>query len=269
MPPTSAPPPRLLTTQAEGVLTLTLSNPSARNALHPDIYTAGIKALEAATQDANVGAIILNGEGKHFCAGGNLSRLAANRLQGPDTQRSSLALFHQWIQALRACPKPIIAAIEGHAAGAGFSLALACDLIIAADDAQFSMAYVKVGLSPDGGASAHIVHSLPRQLAYELLALGDAISSQRLYSLGLITRLTASGLALSTAQETAIRLANGARQAQKRIKHLLNHAPANPLATQLDAEADAFIDSLFGPEAEEGIQAFLNKRTPDFKSVMP
>ena len=262
---TPSPNAQLLVEKSDGILTLTLSNPARRNALHPDIYTTGITALSAAATDPTLGAVILTGEGKDFCAGGNLNRLAASRKQPPAVQRASLAGFHRWIQALRQCPKPVIAAIEGNAAGAGFSLALACDLIVAAENARFTMAYVKVGLSPDGGASAHLAECLPRQLAHELLLLGNTIESQRLYTLGLICQITPPGKALAGAHTLAARLANGPRQAQQRIKRLLTNAATQNLEAQLETEADAFIDSLFGQEAEEGINAFLTKRPPDFR----
>ena len=114
---------RLLVERHGDVLQLTLSNPPLRNALHPDLYAAGIDALEQATSDATLGAIVLTGAGAHFCAGGNVNRLAANRHRPQQIQREGIDRFHRWVQALRRCPLPIIAAVEGSAAGAGFSLA--------------------------------------------------------------------------------------------------------------------------------------------------
>src|SRR5207249_3705226 len=122
-----------------------------RNALHPDIYRTGTEALNRAAEDPGIGAVVLAGEGGTFCSGGNLRRLKENRGKSASVQHESITGFHDWIRALRRCPKPIVAAVEGAAAGAGFSLALACDLIVAAREARFVMAYVKVGLSPDGG----------------------------------------------------------------------------------------------------------------------
>jgi len=256
----------LLEEERDGVLVLTLSNPSLRNALHPDIYAAGIAAAERAAQDAAIGAIVLTGAGGHFCAGGNLNRLAANRHKPSSVQAESLNAFHRWIRALRNCPQPVIGAIEGNAVGAGFSLALACDLLVAAETARFGMAYVKVGLSPDGGASAHLAGELPRQLASELLLLGGIIDSRRLQSFGVVNRVVADGTTLTEALQIAQQLARGPRQAQQRVKRLLAAAEHNPLEQQLALEADYFVASLFGPEAEEGIAAFLAKRAPDFSS---
>lgn len=263
---TTAPPSdaRLIVERRDDVLLLTLSNPSMRNALHPDIYATGTTALLAASDDPTLGAVVLTGAGEHFCAGGNLNRLAANRSRPPAQQRDSIERFHRWVLALRRCPLPVIAAVEGNAAGAGFSLALACDLIVAAESAQFTMAYVKVGLSPDGGGSAFTGRLLPRQLAAELLLTGAPVDSRRLHALGVVNRIAADGTALDEALALAQSLARGPRAAHGRIKGLLDAAGQQPLERQLDLEADNFVDSLFGPEAAEGIDAFRAKRTPDF-----
>jgi enoyl-CoA hydratase/carnithine racemase len=158
-------PARLLSTMQGAVLQLTLSNPEARNALHPDIYRDGIAALKGATADPAVRAVVITGEGEHFCAGGNLNRLLGNRSQPPEVQAASIDTLHEWITAIRDCPKPVIAAVEGAAAGAGFSLALACDMLVAAQNARFVMSYIRVGLTPDGGASHWLATRLPYPLA--------------------------------------------------------------------------------------------------------
>ncbi len=136
---------RLLEERLDRVLVLTISNPPLRNALGPDVYRAALPVFDKAGADDAIGAIVLTGEGEHFCGGGNLNRLKAQRSLPADTQRQSLDAFHAWILAMRECPKPVIAAVEGAAAGGGFSLALACDLIVAAEDARFVMSYAKIG----------------------------------------------------------------------------------------------------------------------------
>jgi enoyl-CoA hydratase/carnithine racemase len=146
-------------TESESTLVLTLSNPGARNALHPDMYTAGIVALDNAERDTSIRAVVLTGADEFFCAGGNLNRLLENRAKEPSAQAHSIELLAQWILALRTSTKPVIAAVEGAAAGAGFSLALACDLIVAAEDAKFVMSYARVGLTPDGGGSWFLAQS--------------------------------------------------------------------------------------------------------------
>src|SRR5690606_11379489 len=150
-------------------MVLTISNPENRNALGPDIYAAGIEALNVAEGSPDVRSVVITGEGAHFCAGGNLQRLSANRQQAPEVQAQSIEGLHNWIETIRAFPKPVIAAVEGSCAGAGFSLALACDLITAANNSVFVMAYSNVGLSPDGGATWSLMRSMPRATAMQLM----------------------------------------------------------------------------------------------------
>jgi enoyl-CoA hydratase/carnithine racemase len=179
----------LKSTSQGQTMVLTLSNPDARNALGPEMYAAGVEALNVAERSADVRSVVITGEGALFSAGGNLQRLQANRQQPPEVQAQSIEGLHNWIEAVRTFPKPVIAAVEGAAAGAGFSLALACDFIIAARDAVFVMAYSNVALSPDGGASWSLARALPRQLASELLMCGERIGAERLHALGLVNRV--------------------------------------------------------------------------------
>src|SRR6187455_2728786 len=177
------------TTQGR-TMVLTLSNPEHRNALAPQMYAAGVEALSVAESSEEVRTVVITGEGATFSAGGNLQRLQANRNEPPEVQAQSIEGLHSWIEAIRTFPKPVIAAVEGAAAGAGFSLALACDLIVAADDAVFVMAYSNVALSPDGGGTWSLSRSLPRQLVSELLMGGERVGAERLYSLGMVNRVT-------------------------------------------------------------------------------
>ena len=182
----------LKSTSQGRTMVLTLSNPEHRNALGPEMYAAGVEALSVAENNPEVRSVVITGEGAIFSAGGNLQRLLANRQQPPEVQAQSIEGLHSWIEAIRTFPKPVIAAVEGAAAGAGFSLALACDLIVAADDAVFVMAYSNVALSPDGGASWSLSHALPRQLVAELLHGGERIGAARLQELGVVNRVAAA-----------------------------------------------------------------------------
>lgn len=256
---------KLLSERRGRVLAVTLSNPAARNAITPDLYRQALPLFRAASADAGIGAIVLAGEGEHFCGGGNLNRLLAQRGLPPETQRANLDAFHEWVMTLEACPKPILAAVEGAAAGGGFSLSLACDLIVAAEDAKFVMSYVRVGLSPDGGGSDALAHKVPSQAALELMLEGGAVSAARLHALGVVNRVVPRGQALAEALAWAERLAQGPAGAQARIKQLIYAARGRTRREQLDAERDAFVESLYSDEAGEGIQAFLEKRTPRFQ----
>lgn len=246
------------------ILQLSIANQNQRNALHPDMYVTGREALREAAGNPQIGAVVLTGSDNGFCSGGNIRRLQCNREQSPSVQWNGIALFHDWIREIRCCPKPVIAAVEGAAAGAGFSLALACDLLVAAEDARFVMAYVKVGLSPDGGGSAFLFRALPRQTTMEILLDGGVISAGRLRELGVVNRLCPPGQALATALAWADRLAAGPGAAMGRIKALVNKAENHDLSDQLDQEREMFIEALFSAECEEGIAAFLEKRSPVF-----
>jgi enoyl-CoA hydratase/carnithine racemase len=241
-------------------MVLTISNPEHRNALGPDIYAAGVEALNVAESSPDVRSVVITGEGSHFCAGGNLQRLLANRQQPPEVQAQSIEGLHNWIETIRVFPKPVLAAVEGSCAGAGFSLALACDLVVAARNSVFVMAYSNVGLSPDGGASWSLMRALPRATALQLLMCGDRIDATRLHALGVITAVSEPQEALSSALTLAERLNARAPNALASIKELSNDAFGASLHTQLAAERDHFVRNLHHANAGEGIAAFLDKR---------
>ncbi|WP_333708318.1 oxepin-CoA hydrolase, alternative type [Ottowia beijingensis] len=246
-------------------MVLTISNPEHRNALGPEMYAAGVEALNIAETNPDVRCVVLTGEGETFCAGGNLQRLQANRLKAPEVQAQSIEQLHSWVEAIRTFPKPVIAAVEGPAAGAGFSLALACDLIVAARNAVFVMAYSSVALSPDGGGSWSLAQALPRQLVNELLMSGERIGAQRLHELGVVNRLCDAGQALGTALEWSEKLAARAPNVMTSIKELVSEAGAHDLSTHLAAERDHFVKNLHHPNGGIGIAAFLNKQVPRYE----
>jgi len=255
-----------LKSTSEGrTLVLTLSNPSQRNALGPEMYAAGIEALNGAENSNEIRSVVLVGEGAWFCAGGSLQRLSANREREPAVQAESIEALHNWIDSIRTFPKPVIAAVEGAAAGAGFSLALACDFIVSARDAVFAASYSTVALSPDGGLSWHLAQALPRQLASEWLMLGGRIEAQRLHALGLVNEIAENGQALATALALANRLNERAPNSLTSIKELLSDAPGATLASQLSQERDHFVRNLHHANAGIGITAFLAKETPRYE----
>jgi len=256
---------QLLSTSEGATLILTLSNPEHRNALGPEIYAAGVEALSVAETSSEIKSVVITGEGDIFCAGGNLQRLIKNRQQAPEHQAQSIEGLHNWIETIRAFPQPVIAAVEGPAAGAGFSLALACDMIVAARNSVFLMAYSNIALSPDGGGSWSLSRSLPRQLAIELLMMGERIGAERLHQLGVVNRLSEPGQALGTALTMANLLNQKAHNALTSIKELINEADAASLNQQLALERDHFVKNLHHANAGIGISAFLNKEKPRFE----
>lgn len=248
----------------EGTLVLTISDPATRNSLSEQVFAAGVEALDVAETDPTVRCIVLRGEGEHFCAGGNLQQLKANRSADPELQGDMLQRFHDFVEVLRVFPKPVIAAVEGAAAGGGFSLALACDLIVAADNAKFVLSYGRIGLSPDGGASWQLMQRLPRSLALQMLWLPEPLTAQQLHAHGIVNWVSASGQALTQALEVAERLAQCAPNAIASAKELVNQWPERSLAQQLDAERAHFLENFFHANGGEGLQSFLEKRPPRF-----
>ena len=257
---------QLKSTSQGQTLILTLSDPTLRNALGPEMYAAGIEALNVAESNPEIRSVIITGEGANFCAGGNLRRLQGNRDKEPEIQAQSIEGLHSWIEAIRTFPKPVIAAVEGAAAGAGFSLAMMCDLVVASRDSVFVMAYSSIALSPDGGGSWSLAQALPRQLASELLLLGERIGAERLHALGVVNQVVDSGQALDHALRLSERINDRAPNAMSSIKELLNEASTHNLTTHLRQERDHFVKNLHHANAGIGITAFLNKENPRYKS---
>lgn len=255
---------RLLTDAMGQTLVLKISHPERRNALSPSMYAAGVELLNTAADNPEVRSVVLCGDGADFCAGGNLHRLLANTTKPREVAEASVTALHAWAEAVNTFPKPIVAAVEGACAGAGFSLALACDLIVAAQDAKFVMAYSNVGLSPDGGATHALARALPRQAALDIFWLGEPQTAERLHALGVVSRVVAHGQALEVALALCAKLNARAANAVARIKELVNDAPVHSLPQQLAAEQAAFVDNLLHPNGQEGIGAFLGKRPANY-----
>jgi enoyl-CoA hydratase/carnithine racemase len=258
-------PAELQSTSRGQTLVLTLSNPERRNAIDPSMYAAGVEALSVAESSADIRSVVITGSDGMFCSGGNLQRLLANRQQPPEVQAQSIEGLHNWIETIRTYPKPVIAAVEGAAAGAGFSLALACDFIVAARNAVFVMAYSNVALSPDGGASWSLSQALPRQAATEILMCGDRIGAERLHALGVVNRVAEPGAALDAALQLCEQLNAKAPNALASIKELLGEAPGASLTHHLGRERDHFVTNLHHINGGKGITAFLDKGVPRYE----
>lgn len=262
-------PTELLAERRDATLILTLRDPATRNALSREVYARGAELMQEATADDTVRAVVLRGDGDTFCAGGNLQRILAVRgmgeAEGRAFQTESINLLKAWIEAIAHCPKPVIAAVEGFAAGAGASLALACDLLVAAEDAKLVMSYSRIGFSPDGGGSWQLARFLPRQLGLKALWLATPLTAEDLHTHGMLTQMAAKGKALDDALTLATQLARLAPNAVASVKKLAQAALQQDLSTQLDAEREHFIDNLFHANGHEGPTAFLEKRAPQFK----
>lgn len=242
-------------------------NPQRRNALTAGFYAGMRAALAQAAAEPCIAAVVLTGAEGFFCAGGDLTMLMTAQDMTHSRRRAEIEDLQSLIRAILDCPRPVIAAVEGGAAGAGFSLALACDLIVAAQDARFTASYVNAGLVPDGGLTGSLTAALPPALVAEICLLGRPVEAQRLLDLGAINAVTEPGGTLAAAEALAQRLAQGPAEAQAEIKALLTGARAALMDAQLDAEVEPMAVALGSAEAGEGIAAFLGKRPPDFSAL--
>lgn len=246
------------------VQVLSIDNPGARNALSPELYVALTQALRDSADNAEVGAIVLTGEGGHFCAGGDLRRLAKRHTLTPLERRTNIEQLNTTIRALRNCPKPVVAAVEGAVAGAGMSVAFACDIVVTARDSRYSVAYVKVGLTPDGGITSFLAESLSRHVLAELCLTGNPVTGERMHQLGAVNHCVEPGQALAHAVNVASALADGPGQAMARIKQLCNTSRHNSFNEQIELESTFMVEAQGGAEAREGIAAFLEKRKANY-----
>ena len=242
------------------VLVLTISNPAARNTVNPSIYRAAAKAIRAASGFRTVRAIVLTGEGEHFCVGGDLRRLARQRKLPQAEQLAHSDALNEWVMAMQEAPQPVIAAVEGTAAGSGFSLCLACDLVVAAEDAEFVMSNVNFGLSIDGGGTDSLVRSLPPQAVIEILLGGSVHQARRLHDWGVVNRIVPRGTAYAAALAWAQKLAQGPFDVQARIKELVYSARGRDRREQLEAERGVLVESLYSDESGKRIKEFLTAR---------
>ena len=248
-------------------LIVTLNNPSKRNSMIKGFHDEFQSAIKIAEEDRNVFSIVITGAGDFFCAGGDLNALKTRRSMTEQERYKTLNQLNGTIQSIYNCSKPIIAAIEGGAAGAGVSLAMACDLVVMSEYSFFSLAYVKIGLTPDGAATKFLSETMPRQMLAEMAMLGDKINASRLYAIGAINVLAQKGSAKETAIELSKNFENLPKNSISRIKKLSRLAYGNDFSEQIKLETDYMVKSQGDSESMEGIDAFLEKRTPDYKKL--
>ncbi len=259
-------------TQREGaVATLTLNRPEALNALNMELNEALIDALAAVGADAGVRCVVLRGAGGNFQAGGDVKMFYDMRELAPAERRRLTERFihemHPVVMTLRRMPKPVLASVAGAAAGFGMSLMLACDLVLAADDAFFSLAYCLIGTSPDGSST----YSLPRVVglkrAMELALLGERIDAATAQGYGLVNRVVPAAELEAETAKLAARLASGPTRAYANTKALLNRSLQSSYEDQLQAELERFGDCVTTDDFMEGVSAFVEKRDPQFKGA--
>ncbi len=252
---------------AERVATITLNRPQAMNALRGTMREDILAYLRQAEQDREVGAVVITGAGQAFCAGGdiaNMLELQARNDAAPITARTSVAA--DLIQFLRTMGKPVLAAINGAAAGGGMNLALACDMRFGSPLTRFSASFVKIGLVPDWGGHYFLTRLVGTSRAMELMMLGSNIDADEAWRLGLINRIFPSETLLAEVAARAQRLAHGPRAALAAIKRGVYLGAEQALETILTYEQQVQTELFLEPDAREGMRAFMEKRPPRFLS---
>lgn len=259
-------------TRDGGVAILTMNRPEARNALSSDMVTGLSRHLHAIETDDSVRAVVLRGAGDHFMSGGDVkSFLSIGEAEGeiPMDPRTTILHYihtlHTVMFAMRRMPKPVLAAVKGAAAGAGVSLAAACDLVMASESAFFTLAYVNIGTSPDGSSTYFVPKALGLKKAMELALLGERYPAAEMADAGLVNWVVADDEFEQAVMEKAHRLAAGPTHAMGRTKALLYSSYEQQFEAQLQAEAEAFASCVTTEDFAEGVTAFVQKRRPEFK----
>ncbi len=248
------------------VAVITLNRPEARNALTWDMKAALARCIPALGNDARVGCLMLTGAGSAFCAGGDTKRMARDgRLPAPDERLRQLRFEHTIPELIHGLAKPVVAALPGAAAGAGFALALCCDLRIAAESALVTTAYVRLGLSGDYGGSWFLTRLAGTAVARELYFSGDRVDAIRCEKLGIVNRVVPDAELEREAFALCARIAAGPPIALGFIKDNLNRALHEDLRTCLDLEAERMVEGAQTEDYLEAVAAFGEKRAPVFR----
>ncbi len=249
----------------DGVARITLCRPDNANAMNPTLARELLDAAIACDVDPSVRAVLIDAEGRMFCAGGDLDTF---RRAGDDLARLLRHMtvdLHGAIARLARMRAPVIAAVHGAAAGAGFSLTCACDLVVAARSAKFTMAYTRAGLAPDGSSTFFLPRLLGRRRALELMLLNPVLTANDAHAWGLVTRVVDDEELAETALDLARTLARGPTGAYAAAKRLVLASANETLESQMELESAAITEAATGPDGQEGIAAFLEKRTPTFQ----
>ena len=254
-------------TVSNGLGVATLNRPDVLNAFNDELGHGLVDVVREASADEAVRCLVLTGAGRAFSSGEDLAALAGayERGEAPELGQTLIDRYNPLLRAIRAAPKPVVAAVNGVAAGAGASLALACDFRIASEHAKLVLAFIKVGLIPDSGAVWFLSRMVGTATAFRLAATGDPVSADDALALGLFDRVVPAESFEDEWRSFAGELAAGPTQAYALAKHLVAHASEHSLNEQLDEEVNAQTRAGKTQDHMEGVTAFLGKRSPKFE----
>jgi 2-(1,2-epoxy-1,2-dihydrophenyl)acetyl-CoA isomerase len=247
-----------------GIARLTLNRPSASNAINDELARAFRHVVAELSERTDVRAVVLAGQGKTFCVGGDLKSVAAEGTNAPAYVHHIIENFHAGLLQLVNLPAPVVASVQGAAAGAGLGLALAADIVVAAEDAKFVMAYTNAGVTPDGGTTWILPRLIGLHRALDLTLRNRVLSAQEALQLGIITEVCPEAQLNARVSEIAASLADGPTNAFAQAKRLLRQSFHTDLHTQLDAEGQTVVASFATADGQEGARAFSERREPEF-----
>jgi 2-(1,2-epoxy-1,2-dihydrophenyl)acetyl-CoA isomerase len=259
----------VLHSDADGVRRITLNRPEAANALRPVDRDRLIELLNEADEDHAIRVVVIAANGRHFCSGADVTGIArsksADTKRATDSMRKIMNGAQRLVAAVLDCGKPVIAVVNGAAAGIGAHLALAADLVVAAEDASFVEVFVRRGLVVDGGGAYLLPRRIGMQKAKELAFFGDKLPAAEALALGMVNRVVPAAELHATADEFARRLAAGPTTAISLTKRLLNASPDGDRAAAFLAEAMAQEIQSTAEDSREGVRSFMERRPPDFR----
>jgi 2-(1,2-epoxy-1,2-dihydrophenyl)acetyl-CoA isomerase len=252
----------------DGVGRITLNRPDSLNAWNEQFGLDLRQVITEDAQDDSVRSVLITGAGRAFSSGADLKQSGAGDVDGdglPNVRKRLTELYHPILLGIRNMPKPVIAAVNGPAVGIGASLAFACDLIWAADSAYFGLAFVNIGLMPDGGSTAFVPAAVGKARAFQMAMLGDRVPAQQALDWGLINRVVKPESLEQEARELAAQLAKGPTRSYAGTKKALNQMLYGDIDAQLDLEADIQHELARSADFAEGVAAFVQKREAEFQ----
>ncbi|MFT9847620.1 enoyl-CoA hydratase/isomerase family protein [Aneurinibacillus sp. REN35] len=245
----------------QGVMSVVLQRPEALNAYSEEMLDGLVQAMEEAARNTEVKVVIVSGAGRAFCAGGDVKSMGDFT---PLTIHEFVGKLNYLVRSMSQLEKPIIAAVHGYAAGAGICLALACDLIISAEDTKFSAGFAQIGLVADGGGMFFLPRSLGTYRAKEMLFTGKVLSAAKAQEWGIVNEIYPSDQLMEEAKNLALRLTHGPSRTYAMVKKLANQALTADLEAMLEMERNAQTVMASTADHKEGVQAFKEKRKPEF-----
>lgn len=262
----SAAAPVLLETREGAVVTLTMNRPDRLNALNNELSMALNEALSRTAGDLGVHAVVLTGAGRAFCAGGDLGAIGAGRAKRDASELGPiLRAGMQAVLKMRTMPQPVIAAVNGAAAGAGMNLALAADIRIAAEEAAFGQNFAKVGLYPDYGGTYFLPELVGPSIAAEMFYTGEMMDAKMAMKLGIVSQVVSADGLRGEVQKLAAKIANGPQVAIRAVKRAVFARNERALVDALEQEVEEQLKCFHSEDCAEGIRAFLEKRQPNFR----